>query len=324
MCGQYRPAAALIFAVVTSVQLACAGQILHKKAEQNEARVTDAGAKATPTKAVATSAATDEARSGSEASNVGWLDGIAVRLDAKKKGEIRTSPLVGIVIHSTRGPNGQNTLKKVQTDDATSWHFTVDRDGTVYQHVALNVTAAHAGDALLQLADGRTTDKLNDETLGIELTNLGGLVKDTGSDGKPGWKIWEAPKRKKEDKKYHYVPASLPAETMKLPAAVENRMKQAGELKVPKDPADPQSACLSYDAYYEEFPPKQIDALVSLLEAIGATEWHRATQVLVAHQRVATKPIGRKIDPGPLFPWEALQGFNYLPPIESVEGCFPK
>jgi N-acetyl-anhydromuramyl-L-alanine amidase AmpD len=52
-------------------------------------------------------------------------------------------------------------------DPGVSAHYTIDRDGTVYQHVEETMKAFHAG--VSEMPDGRTG--VNDFSIGIELVN---------------------------------------------------------------------------------------------------------------------------------------------------------
>ncbi len=55
-----------------------------------------------------------------------------------------------------------------KSDPGVSAHYTIDRDGTVYQHVDETEKAFHAG--VSEMPDGRTV--VNDFAIGIELVNL--------------------------------------------------------------------------------------------------------------------------------------------------------
>lgn len=56
----------------------------------------------------------------------------------------------------------------------------------------------------------------------------------------------------------------------------------------------------------EEFPKIQIESLIELLHGIIA-RWDIKPQSILGHSDIA---IGRKIDPGEKFPWEALRAVN--------------
>ena len=57
----------------------------------------------------------------------------------------------------------------------------------------------------------------------------------------------------------------------------------------------------------EPFPPTQIDALLALLADLR-TRYDIAASHVVGHSDVA---LGRKVDPGPLFPWRTLASHGY-------------
>src|SRR5688572_18386028 len=74
-----------------------------------------------------------------------------------------------VVLHATV----LNTAREVcehfaKPDPGVSAHYTIDRDGTVYQHVDETEKAFHAG--ISEMPDGRKG--VNDFSIGIELVNL--------------------------------------------------------------------------------------------------------------------------------------------------------
>jgi N-acetylmuramoyl-L-alanine amidase len=74
-----------------------------------------------------------------------------------------------VVLHAT----ALNTLQEVvdtfaDPESQVSAHYTIDRDGTVVQHVAEDQRAWHAGQS--KMKDGRSG--VNDFSIGIELVNL--------------------------------------------------------------------------------------------------------------------------------------------------------
>lgn len=56
--------------------------------------------------------------------------------------------------------------------------------------------------------------------------------------------------------------------------------------------------------YWEPYPQQQIDALKRTLEEMETAGW--VLQGLVGHEHICA-PQGRKIDPGPAFPWEQFE-----------------
>ena len=221
-----------------------------------------------------------------------WVDSVARRHEAKNEGKPRRLPLVGTVIHTTRGP-GMGALNEVQKD-MKAWHFTVGRDGSVYQHVALDRTVNHAGDAAL-VVGGRPLPSVSKQTIGIEIANLGALAKTTDATGRVVWRV--------------YVPrkgaAAATLGPVARPAAVEPPFTPVENGTVEADGKE-------HAAWWEPFPDAQIGGLVRLLGAIRTAGLPEATNILVGHEDVAL-PKGRKIDPGPIFPWHKLPWKRFEP-----------
>lgn len=73
--------------------------------------------------------------------------------------------------------------------------------------------------------------------------------------------------------------------------------------------AEPRWAELVYDngnsvsGYWEPYPDAQLDSLQELLLWLKDAGYKEAVSNLVGHEEIAL-PMGRKKDPGPLFPWE--------------------
>lgn len=57
--------------------------------------------------------------------------------------------------------------------------------------------------------------------------------------------------------------------------------------------------------WWPPYTQKQIDAVRTLIKRIAAAGYLRATTDIRGHEDIAT-PEGRKIDPGPLFPWDEV------------------
>jgi N-acetyl-anhydromuramyl-L-alanine amidase AmpD len=73
-----------------------------------------------------------------------------------------------IILHATELPFYNAVLQVFRSPDSkVSSHYTIDRDGTVYCHVAEDYRAWHAGAS--QMPDGRSG--VNDFSIGIELVN---------------------------------------------------------------------------------------------------------------------------------------------------------
>jgi N-acetyl-anhydromuramyl-L-alanine amidase AmpD len=119
--------------------------------------------------------------------------------------------------------------------------------------------------------DGEVLSDPNQFTIGIELANWGPLV----SDGSAFW-------------------------------------GQIGSTMFPYEGLTPKKAKLTYpdigkviSCYWEPYPELQIEALLWLLSELRKEGYEDAVNNLAGHEEVAM-PLGRKMDPGPLFPWERL------------------
>ncbi len=74
-----------------------------------------------------------------------------------------------IIIHYTGMKTAQDALKRLcDPQSQVSAHFTIDEDGTIYNHVSPEKRAWHAG---VSQWDGRSN--FNDFSIGIELVNPG-------------------------------------------------------------------------------------------------------------------------------------------------------
>jgi len=79
-----------------------------------------------------------------------------------------TTTIDTIVLHATELPLYQMVEAVFLSPSyKVSSHYTIDRDGTIYCHVAESFRAWHAGESLMP--DGRT--RVNDFSIGIELVN---------------------------------------------------------------------------------------------------------------------------------------------------------
>lgn len=146
----------------------------------------------------------------------------------------------------------------------------------VRQLVSVDRGAWHAGRSEMYV--GETYSNVNQRSIGIGLGNLGLLLGDPESG-------------------FEY---ELGATTRGYPRG-----------RVP-----PKYGVLQYDdqhkvsGWWEPYQDKQIDGLVSLLngiyEACGELP-------LVGHEEIGM-PLGRKCDPGSLFPWHELTEFPRLTP----------
>jgi len=151
-------------------------------------------------------------------------------------------------------------------ESRASAHFVVSRDGRTTQLVELVMKAWHAGTSEMQVGKEVLSDASR-FTIGVELANCG-LLQKIGDD-------------------FFY--------------------EVGRDLKLYRGP-EPVRASLHYDdghavaGWWEPYQDAQMDALQDLLRALTARGHGEAAANLVGHEEVAV-PLGRKTDPGPLFPW---------------------
>lgn len=176
--------------------------------------------------------------------------------------------VTGTVIHFTADGPEWNPVKWLTMEAArASAHFVIERDGDIFRLVKLSKKAWHAGVSEMLYKDEMESDA-GRFTIGIELANAGLLHrKDDGFYWQDG----------------------------------------RGDLRPYKGPA-PQFASLVFDnhttvrGWWEPFPDAQMDALQELLRHLKTIGYGDAAHNLVGHEEIGM-PLGRKIDPGPLFPW---------------------
>jgi N-acetyl-anhydromuramyl-L-alanine amidase AmpD len=73
-----------------------------------------------------------------------------VHLDnAKHHGGLRTYAVSLIVMHTTEGGSGRSTIEYLNTttDKTASYHYIIERDGTILRMLRPNMVAYHAGDS---------------------------------------------------------------------------------------------------------------------------------------------------------------------------------
>jgi len=74
-----------------------------------------------------------------------------------------------LILHYTGMKTGQDALDRLCSADAkVSAHYTVDEDGTVYQHVGEEMCAWHAG-----VSSWQGERKINAKSIGVEIVNPG-------------------------------------------------------------------------------------------------------------------------------------------------------
>ncbi len=171
------------------------------------------------------------------------------------------------VVHYTRGGRARGSARWLQNPDSgASCHAVLSRAGRRYDVVPMREKAWHAG-LSEWFHNGEMTGDVNEYSIGVELSNYGPLTKKNGIFYyELGQRMW----------RYHGP--------------------------------DPVPRTLVYDngviftAWWEPYPTTQIDALKRLLDEMAKNGYETAANNLVGHEEIAM-PLGRKRDPGPMFPW---------------------
>ena len=181
----------------------------------------------------------------------------------------RGMDVVGTCIHYTAGGSASGSIRWLCNPQArASAHFVISRTGRTTQLVELSMRAWHAGVAEMAHPISGETMSLPDRFLiGVELANHGHL--------------------QKVDSVYYYE--------------IGRQLKRYHRK-------EPELSTLEYDnglkveGWWEPYPDAQIDALQDLLRNLAAKGHKEAASNLVGHEEIGM-PLGRKKDPGPLFPW---------------------
>lgn len=178
------------------------------------------------------------------------------------------SDITGTVIHYTAGGSAGGSIAWLcNPSSKASAHFVISRSGDTTQLVSLERKAWHAGVSEM-LSNDEMLGDASRFTIGIELANHGHLQKHNGD--------------------FYY---------------------ELGRSLKKYRRAPPVNATLVYDnglevnGWWEPYPDKQIDALAALLLDLKTAGYGNAAQNLVGHEEIGM-PLGRKMDPGPLFPWQ--------------------
>ncbi len=179
-----------------------------------------------------------------------------------------------ITVHYTGGLSGKRAAKWLCNPEAkASAHFVVDFDGTIYQLAPLEERTWHVGRGQFFSNGKLLTNRCDRSAVGIELANPGMVFQ--SSTGSWGYYIGR--------KEFRYDSSTY---------------------------GEPQRAILKYadghvlDGYWAPFSQKQLVALLDLCTYLCKSKKIDFSRI-VGHESVAT-PLGRKSDPGPLFPWEYL------------------
>jgi len=176
----------------------------------------------------------------------------------------------GIVLHYTAGGHAIGTVNWFQNPQAkVSAHFIIDRNGDIIQMVDLEKAAWHAGSSMLSYR-GKLKKGANRFTIGIELANYGLLHRDSH-----GYFWYE----------------------------------RAGNMKLYRLDGAPKVGTLVFPhghfvtGWWEPYPAKQIESLMWLLNELYQKVDSLDKNCIVGHEEIAL-PLGRKLDVGPLFPWQ--------------------
>lgn len=178
-----------------------------------------------------------------------------------------------IVLHYTAGGDIEATWSWFMDSAAqASAHFIVDRDGKIVQVVPLDQRAWHVGQGQFEVNGKRVVEAVDRSAIGIELANYG-LLQKQGNDY-----FYECGHEMRKYNKEKYGPP------------VMAQLKFMGSVDY------------VVEGYWEPYREAQIDAAVKLCAEL-IDEYAIPPQRIVGHEDLAY-PVGRKVDPGPCFPWE--------------------
>tara|TARA_Y100000034_G_scaffold136693_1_gene214980 strand:+ start:2136 stop:3833 length:1698 start_codon:yes stop_codon:yes gene_type:complete len=220
-------------------------------------------------------------------------------------GRYRTTPLKGIVIHNTGGNEGSTSLTTLR-DNGFSYHYIVDRDGTIMKLVDPHYRTVHAGRAGGNRFRNSREDP-NSTTISISLANRGWVARDDGHTDMASW--WARMKEENDERAGDDLPARW---------RLFNGHFLRGCAK--------RGGC-TQEAIWETYPQAQVEAAARLSAYILERNDLDSGDIYL-HEDLAT-PRGRKQDPGPVFPQSdfyfkvddtqsALRGLGRRPQSSSV------
>lgn len=180
-------------------------------------------------------------------------------------------PVATIVHYTASGGDAEGDISWLVNPAAkASAHFVIGRDGVVTQLAPLDLATWHAGASQLVINE-QVVRGANERTIGVELDNCGLLHR-----GGSGSFFWESGSRM-----LRYSGREPERATLRLPTGED------------------------VTGFWEPYAPEQIGALLELLVNLRVVGYGEATANCLGHNEVCV-PVGRKLDPGPLFPWERL------------------
>lgn len=181
----------------------------------------------------------------------------------------RRNSVIATVIHYTGGGRASGSVNWLcDPRSKASAHYVISRSGETTELVAPAHKAWHAG-VSETVIDGVCLSDANDFSIGVELANHGLLYRD--ESGVFWWTLGRELRRYRRDE----------------PMFGTLRWDTGHEV----------------EGWWEPYPEEQIKALESLLEYLDDLGYASAVNSLIGHEEIAV-PLGRKIDPGPLFPWD--------------------
>ena len=177
-----------------------------------------------------------------------------------------------ITIHYTGGTSAINAARWLCRREAqASAHYVIGYEGVIYQLAPLNKRTWHVGQGEVYSNGKMLRGRCDRSAIGIEIANPGPLYKFNKLD-------------------WYYV---------------------VGRKEVPYDKdkyGDPKRV---YDEYYSKvssfwapYSERQLKSLFNLCNKL-CLDFNISESDILGHDEVALPP-GRKLDPGPLFPWKRL------------------
>ncbi len=194
-----------------------------------------------------------------------------------------------IVVHNTAGNSVSGAVSALQ-GAGTSYNVLIDKDGSYHQLRPFNQRTGHCGRSNWKASGGlENGSTLNATGISISLVNLGGFMNLVGG-------------------RWFY---DLKNGAGSGPSVAEAEANLASSVYRPARPN-----------HWTPYPAPQIAATRELIAAL--VDRYPSIEEIVGHEDVA---IGRKIDPGPLFPMEEMReafgkqgGLGLVARVRSPDG----